>query len=139
MPRRPTLLPLVSIAVLTAVAYDGWIFFNRWRSAREAARAYQAEEARRARQTIDLIGGTDFRIIDFYAVPQVIQPGSQARICFGVYGAKRVRIEPAVGDLHPAVSDCLQVAPRKDTEYKLTAEDGAGHTVTRSLRIGVSR
>jgi len=132
-------LRLVSIAVLVAVAYDGWIFFERWRSAREAAEASQAEEARRARQTIDLIGGTDFRIIDFYAVPRVIRPGSQARICFGVYGAKRVRIEPAVGDLHPAVSYCVQVAPRKDTEYKLTAEDVAGHTVTRSLLIAVAR
>jgi hypothetical protein len=133
------LLPLVSIAVLAAVAYDGCVFYERWRSAREADRASQAEESRRARQTIDLIGGTDFRIIDFYAVPQVIRPGGQARICFGVYGAKRIRIEPDVGDLHPAISYCLDVAPRKDTDYKLTAEDGAGHTVTRSLRIGVAR
>jgi hypothetical protein len=132
-------LPLVSLAVLAAVAYDGWIFYSRWSSAREAERERQAEEARRARQTIDLIGGTDFRIIDFYAVPQAIRRGNEARICFGVYGAKRVRIEPAVGDLHPAVSDCLQVVPRQDTEYKLIAEDGAGHTATANLAIKVVR
>jgi hypothetical protein len=93
-------LPLVSLAVLAAVAYDGWIFYSRWSSAREAERERQAEEARRARQTIDLIGGTDFRIIDFYAVPQAIRRGNEARICFGVYGAKRVRgraILPAAG------------------------------------------
>ena len=130
-------LPLVSLAVLAAVAYDGWIFYSRWRSARETEQARQAEEARRARQTIDLIGGTDFKIINFYAAPQMIRRGNQTRICFGVYGAKRVRIEPAVGDLHPAMSYCLQVAPRKDTAYRLIAEDGAGHTATASLVIRV--
>ena len=130
-------LPLVSVAVIAAVAYDGWIFYSRWRSARETGQARQTEEARRARQTLDLIGGTDFRIINFYASPQVIRRGTQAKICFGVYGAKRVRIEPAVGDLRPAASYCLQVAPRKDTAYKLIAEDGAGHTATASLVIKV--
>src|ERR1039457_2416828 len=124
-------LPLVSVAVIAAVIYDGWIFYSRWRSARETG------EARRARQTLDLIGGTDFRIINFYASPQVIRRGTQAKICFGVYGAKRVRIEPAVEDLRPAASYCLQVAPRKDTAYKLIAEDGAGHTATASLVIKV--
>ena len=130
-------LPLVSIGVLAAVAYDGWIFYSRWRSARETEQARQAEEARRARQTIDLIGGTDFKIINFYAAPQTIRRGNQTRICFGVYGAKRVRIEPAIEDLHPAMSYCLQVAPRKDTAYRLIAEDGAGHTATASLVIRV--
>ena len=130
-------LPLVSIGVLAAVIYDGWIFYSRWRSARAGEQARQAEEARRARQTIDLIGGTDFRIIDFYAAPQAIRRGQQAQICFGVYGAKQVRIEPAVAELHPAVSDCLLVSPRNDTTYKLIAEDGAGHTANASLVIRV--
>ena len=130
-------LPLVSVGVLAAVAYDGWIFYSRWRSSRDTEQARQAEEARRARQTIDLMGGTDFRIINFYAVPQTIRRGSQARICYGVYGAKRVRVEPAVEDLHPGVNYCWQVAPRKDTSYKLIAEDGAGHTATASLVIRV--
>ena len=132
-------LPLVSVAVIAAVAYDGWVFYSRWRSAREAEQARQAEEARRARQTIDLMGGTDFRIINFYAVPQTIRRGGQARICYGVYGAKRVRIEPAVEDLHPAISYCFDVTPRKDTGYKLIAEDGAGHTATASLVIRIVR
>jgi hypothetical protein len=83
------------------------------------------------------MGGTDFRIINFYAVPRSIRRGSQARICFGVAGAKRVRIEPRIEDLHPAASYCLQAAPRKDTRYKLTAEDGAGHTATASLSVKV--
>jgi hypothetical protein len=132
------LLPWISIGVLAAVIYDGWTFYSRWRSARQGEQARQAEEARRARQTLDLIGGTDFRIINFYAAPQVIRRGQQATICFGVYGAKRVRMVPAVEDLHPAINDCLQVSPQQDTTYKLIAEDGAGHTASASLVITVT-
>jgi len=138
VPLLRRVLPVLGIGVLMAAAYDGWIFYSRWSSAQEAERARQADEARRARQTLELLGGTDFRIINFYAVPPAIRRGSQARICFGVYGAKRVRIEPAVGDVHPAIADCLEVAPRRDTEYKLTAEDGAGHIATASLAIKVA-
>jgi hypothetical protein len=46
-------------------------------------------------------------------------------------------MEPAVAELHPAITDCLEVAPRQDTEYKLIAEDGAGHTATANLAIQV--
>lgn len=132
-------LPLLSIAVVAAIAYDGWIFYARWRDAREGERQRQAEEVRRAQQSIDLLGGTSFRIINFYASPQSIRPGEKADLCFGVYGAKSVRIEPAVGELHPAASYCLQVAPTKDTEYKLVAEDGAGHAATAEAAINVLR
>src|ERR1039457_7488652 len=55
-------LPLVSVAVIAAVAYDGWIFYSRWSSARETGQARQAEEARRARQTLDLIDRKSTRL-----------------------------------------------------------------------------
>ena len=132
-------LPFVSIAVLAAVAYDGWIFYGRWSSAREGERQRQSAEQQRDRQTIEMLGGTSFRIINFYAAPQEIRRGGQGQLCFGVYGAKTVRIEPGIGAVHPALSYCLQVEPRKDTEYKLTAEDGEGHTVTASASVKVER
>jgi len=132
-------LPLLSIGVLAAVTYDGWIFYSRWRSAREGEQARQAEETRRARQTIDLIGGTDFRIINFYAVPEAVRLGKQATLCYGVYGAKAVRMEPAVEDVRSGISNCVQVTPRKDTAYKLIAEDGAGHVASASLVVKVVR
>jgi hypothetical protein len=133
------ILPLLSIGVLAAVMYDGWIFYARWRSAREGEQARQAEETRRARQTIDLIGGTDFRIINFYAVPQTVRSGKQTTLCYGAYGAKAMRMEPPVEDLRPGINYCVQVAPRKDTTYKLIAEDGAGHTASASLVVKVVR
>jgi len=133
------LLPWLTVAVAAAILYDGWIFYSRWRDARNAKQASQAAEAQRDRQSLELLGGTDFRIIDFYASPQSIRRGAQTRICYGVYGAKRIRIEPPVEDLHPTITNCFDAAPRATTIYKLIAEDAAGHTATANLTIEVVR
>ncbi|MGA2130996.1 MAG: hypothetical protein ABSH50_01665 [Bryobacteraceae bacterium] len=132
-------LPFLSLAAAAAIAYDGWIFYSRWRNARDAERAAYEEEIRRDRETIDRLGGTSFRILNFYAVPQTIRRGRPTQLCFGVYAAKHVRIDPGVGDLHPAINHCLEVAPHLDTQYKLTADDGAGHTVTQTVQVNVVR
>ena len=82
------------------------------------------------------MGGDRLKILNFYA-PPAIRRGQQALICYGTNAAERVRIEPDVEQLHPAVSHCFQVSPVRDTEYKLIAEDRAGHIVTQSLAIKV--
>jgi len=130
-------LPYLTVAIFAAVVYDGWIFYSRWSSARDIERARAEKEAQDARKTLDMLGGGTLKILDFYASPGVIRRGEHANLCFGVNGAKSVRLEPAVEDLHPALSYCLQVAPRQDTEYKLIAEDGAGHSATQSARLKV--
>jgi hypothetical protein len=48
-----------------------------------------------------------------------------------------VRLDPPVEQLHPAISNCFEVAPRRDTEYKLTVTDHAGHALTQSLAVQV--
>jgi len=123
--------------MVLAIAYDGWIFFSRWSEAREAQKAEQLKEAQDARHTLELLGGDQLKILDFYATPAAIRRGGRATICYGVNAAERVRIEPPVEQLHPAVSHCIQVSPHRDTDYKLTAEDHAGHAVTESLTIEV--
>lgn len=123
-----------------AVLYDGWIFYSRWSSARSVEQERATAEAERARRTIDLLGGDQLKILGFYAVPAVIQRGQVTSVCFGVNAATKVRIEPPiVEDLQPSLSRCFQVAPPRDTEYKLTAEDAAGHTVTQSIVIRIAR
>jgi hypothetical protein len=131
------ILPLLSVVLAAAIAYDGWIFYARWKNARDARQAEQAEESRRDQQTIDMLGGTSFRILTFYASPQTIRRGQPAQLCYGVYAAQQVRIEPEVGDVHPAINHCLEVTPSRETQYKLTAEDGAGHTVTQTIAVKV--
>jgi hypothetical protein len=132
-------LPWGAALVAAAAIYDGSIFYSRWSRERDSERTQARQEGERARRTLEILGGSDLRIMNFYASPGVIRPGSHATICYGVNGAKKVRIEPPVEEVWPALSRCLQVAPRKDTEYKLIAEDAAGHSVSRSILLRVAR
>ena len=131
-------IPILAVVIVAVAAYDAWIFYSRRTSEREIEQKMTRTKAEEARQTIEMLGGDQLKILSFYGAPAVIQRGQSASLCFGVNGAKSVRIEPSVvDDLHPSVSRCFQISPRQDTEYKLTAVDAAGHTVTQSARIQV--
>ena len=131
-------LPFLTVAVLAAVGFDGWVFYSRWRESREAERMGQVRDAQDARRTIDMLGGGELKILNFYANPTAIRRGEHANVCYGVYGAKSVRIEPPVEALHPAVAHCLQVSPSRSTEYKLVAEDASGHTAIQRFVLQVA-
>jgi hypothetical protein len=139
VPVLKRLLPFLTAAVVIAVLYDGYTFYSRWQNARDAKRQQQEKEAREARQTIEMLGGDQLKILSFYASPGVIKRGDHTDLCFGVNNAKTVRVEPHVEDLHPALSYCMQVSPRADTEYKLIAEDAAGHSATQTVDVKVVR
>jgi len=68
-----------------------------------------------------------------------LRRGEHTLLCYGVNDAKTVRLEPSVEEVWPSFTRCIQVSPRKDTEYKLTAEDAAGHSVSQSVTIRVGR
>src|SRR6266567_9428102 len=130
-------LPYLAIAILAAVLYDGWIFYSRWSGNRTVERANAEKEAQEKRRQLDALGGDQLKILSFYAAPGAIKRGASPSLCYGVNGAKTVRLEPAVAEVWPALSRCLQVSPRNDTEYKLIVEDGAGHTATESFVLKV--
>jgi hypothetical protein len=131
-------LPYLSVAIVIAVAYDGWTFYSRWRDTRDAEKAGAINEARDARRTLDALGGDRLKILNFYASPPTVRLGQKSLICYGVNAADSVRLDPPVEQLHPAISHCFQVAPLRATEYKLTVSDRAGHTLTQSLAIQVT-
>src|SRR5882724_11358283 len=131
-------LPFLTAAILVAAVYDGWFIYSRSRDAHEAERINQGKEAEEARRTINMLGGGQLKILSFYASPGAIRRGAHANICYGVYGAKSVRIEPPLGDLYPAVAHCLQVSPVRSTEYKLVAKDGSGHVATQGFVLQVA-
>jgi hypothetical protein len=131
-------LPFLLVWIFIAAAYDGWVFYSRWRHGRETEQTNQAKEAEEARKTIDMLGGGQLKILNFYASPGSIRRGEKANVCYGVFGAKSVRIDPPVEELHPAVAHCLQVSPAKTTEYKLVAEDGAGHSAIQAFVLQVA-
>jgi hypothetical protein len=125
----------LGLVIVVALIYDGWIFYSRRSGNREAAREQADKVLSQERRTIDAYGGGGLKILSFYASPGVIARGGQTSLCYSVTGSKTVRMEPAVGEVWPALSRCVPVSPRKDTEYKFIAEDGAGHSVTQSVVV----
>jgi hypothetical protein len=130
------LLRFTGAAAVIALLYIGWFFFNRWQQRRDEDSAAAAKQAEGYKQTAELLG-TSVKVLNFYVSPGAVKSGGTALMCYGVANAKTVRIEPAVDGVWPAVARCLNVSVRKTTEYKLTADDGAGHTATESLTLCV--
>jgi hypothetical protein len=46
-------------------------------------------------------------------------------------------MDPPIAGLYPTLSKCVEVRPRKETRYTLTAEDAAGRTVSKSIVLPV--
>jgi hypothetical protein len=133
--RNPRLY--TSMLIVAALAYSGWVFASRRREAREMEQRAKENQRAEAARTFEMLGGERFEILNFYAVPGVIRPGDSAQLCYGVSNAKTVRLEPQTSEVWPSQARCVDVAPKKDTTYTLTAEDGHGNTRTSSLTVQV--
>jgi len=131
------LLPYTTAGVVIALLYVGWIFFSRWNDNHEIERAAEDQKARANAKIVDMYGSGKLKILNFYVTPGVIIKGTKGMLCYGVSDAVTVRIEPRVEDVKPALSRCVEIAPVKDTEYKITAEDAAGHVETKKLMVRV--
>jgi hypothetical protein len=133
--RSPLLYSSAILLVVAAVV--GWIFYSRW----EENRAYDERAAEKTREqdqrTVELMGGDNFEILSFYVTPVSIGVGETAEVCYGVSNAKRVSLDPPAGPMWPSYGRCVDVTPRKDTKYTLTAEDAAGNTKTASVTLRV--
>lgn len=132
-------LPFLSILVAVVLLYDAWVFYSRHRRAGQFEQQRTEQQAEDAQRALNRMGGTQLKILSFYAAPPAIRSGQTARLCYGVVNAKTVRVQPAVKDLYPALSYCWEVSPRRRTDYRLTAWDGAGHAVSAHAVIEVIR
>lgn len=126
-----------SLALGVALLYVGWIFFGRWQENR--ALEQRAAEKRRAedQRTVESLGGKRLEIQSFYASPGMVRRGETAQLCYGVANAKKVTLEPPVGQVWPSYSRCLDVSPTKDTTYTLTVEDAQGNSKSATVTIRV--
>ena len=95
------------------------------------------KERAEAAQTYESLGGSRFGILSFYASPGLIHRGDSAQLCYGVSNAKTVRLEPQTNPVWPSQARCVDVSPKKDTTYTLTAEDGQGNTKTMTVTVTV--
>lgn len=119
-----------------AVTYLAWVFVsrgldtNRW--TREHTRAVpENTEFNR------IYGGTDVKILQFYARESSVLEGGKSVICYGVLNARSVRIDPPLENVSPSLNRCVEAAPNRETRYTLTAEGNDGRTVSESLLLGV--
>jgi hypothetical protein len=126
----------IHVAVLLVIV---WIFFARWDADRLIKQRALEKKREEDRQTVEMLGGNRFEILQFYASPGFIRRGETAQLCYGVSNAKVVRIEPRpASGVWPSLSRCVEVAPTKDTSYTLTIDDGKGSTKTAMVEVKVS-
>src|ERR1700733_3754671 len=134
----------MGFGVLAAIVigYTAFVFWSRWQenqdiAAKEKA-AQAAKERDEAEKSFEVLGGADFKIISFYAMPPVIHRGDDVDMCYGVSNAKSVKLDPPdVPSMFPSLDRCVKVAPKKTTTYTFTADDGKGNTQTQKLTIEV--
>jgi hypothetical protein len=128
---------LIVIVVLAV----GWIFFSRWwenRSIERRAIQQRTEQQRENdRAALEMMGGKQLAIQNFYAIPGIIRRGETTQLCYGVANAKTVTLEPQSNPVWPSYSRCVDVSPVKTTTYTLTIADASGHTLSQSVEVKV--
>lgn len=79
------------------------------------------------------------KILSFYPRDLVVTEGDKTLLCYGVSNARAVRIDPPVQGVSPALSRCVEVQPKGETRYTLTAEGLDGQAVAQSttVRVGI--
>ncbi len=133
--RNPLLY--TSFLLVIAALYVGWVFFSRRQDRREFEEKAAAKKREEDRRAVEMMGGNRFEILTFYASPGAIHRGETAQVCYGVSNTKTVRLEPQNNPVWPSLARCVDVAPKKDTTYTLTIEDGKGNTKTATLTVQV--
>lgn len=140
--RARKILRYMPIAVAIAMLYAGFVLLTRWTQTRdiEAREKAKAAEERKLKdqRALEVVGGTEFKILIFYATPGLIHRGDPVELCYGVANAQTVKIEPDIGrEVWPSINRCIDIKPKKTTTYTLTTEDGHGNTKTAALTLEV--
>lgn len=131
------LLPFSTAAMVIALLYVGYIFYSRHQEAKEAEQQASERQMADARKVAELYGGTELKILNFYATEGPIKHGDSTSLCYGISNAQSVKIEPDVKDIPVSYSNCVKVEPKKDTTYTLTATDKKGNTQQAAITIRV--
>jgi hypothetical protein len=132
--RRTRQLLIVTAAL--AVAYLAWVFVSRAISSNRWARRQQPSTAEKA-EFDRVYGGTDVKILQFYARDGDLVEGGKSVICYGVLNAKTVSIDPPIPGVGPSLNRCVEVSAEKETRFTLTADGFDGRRVTESFVLGV--
>jgi hypothetical protein len=129
-----------SSALLIALLYVSWVFYSRWQENKDYEQKVAAREEKKRQEderAVELMGGSRFDILNFYATPGVIREDQAASLCYSVSNAKKVSLNPPEANVWPSLSRCFRVTPKKTTTYTLTAEDAEGHTKSAIVKVTV--
>jgi len=80
------------------------------------------------------------KITQFYASDKKLPRGVKGNLCYGVDHASKVELSPAVEDVWPAMTRCIEISPKQTTHYTLTAygDDGSKDTKTVDVAVGAA-
>jgi len=67
----------------------------------------------------------------------MVADGGVTLLCYGVSNAKSVRIDPPVDGVSPSLTRCVEVRPKGETRYTLTAVGGDGKAVSQSVTVRI--
>jgi hypothetical protein len=127
--------------VLIVLAFVGYTLWSRHTENADLAYKQQAAKSAQQRESdaaaVEELGGSDFKILAFYASPGLIHRGDRVDMCYGVSNAKTVKLDPPEGNVWPSANRCMQVTPKKTTTYTLTIDDGKGNTANQQLTVTV--
>jgi len=134
--RNKMLLSTILILIFACI-YLSWVFYARYRNNHALLQRQEEIKAEQDTAFLKAYGDPNLKISNFYPYPGAIRRGQTTKLCYSVSNATKVRIEPPVEYVWPSFSRCVEVAPVKNTVYKLFAEDAAGNTKTASVEIKV--
>jgi hypothetical protein len=128
------------VAFLVAALYVGWTFYSRHEANRHAREELDAKQAAARKNVVDqYFGSGEIRIPTFLAENGVLKPGQTTQLCYGVFNAVSVKLDPPVEALKPTYRHCIDIAPKKTTTYTLTAFNAAGKSKSVSLEVRVEQ
>jgi len=128
---------LLRLATLAAFVFMAGMVGNRLLRYRNRDVAREQEEDRANAAFLKTYGGASVRILQFYARDAQVVEGGSTVVCYGVVNAAAVRIDPPVEGVGPSLNRCLEVAPKRETRYTLTAQGRDGQSVAESFTLGV--
>jgi hypothetical protein len=128
------LLLALRFLTLLVVVYVGWVVLNRY--ARLPTRR-QTEDAARQAEFARIYGGSEVKILQFYAREASVTEGGKTVICYGVLNARSVEIAPPLDGVGVSLNRCVEAAPERVTKYTLTARGYDGRTISESFELPV--
>jgi hypothetical protein len=77
------------------------------------------------------------KITAFYPRDILVTEGGTTLLCYGVSNATSVRIDPPVEGVSPSLTRCVEVRPKAETRYTLTAVGSDGQSVSQSVTVRI--